>query len=333
MAAWDRSGADRRTTLSTSLAPGVTLRRRRRGRFGRAGLAGGTVTARRLQVALGCLWLLDGALQLQPFMLGTGFAHEVLAPAAAGQPSLVAVPARWAADVIAAHPVAWDVPFATVQILLGAGMLLLRNVRPVLAASVAWALGVWFFGEGLSGLPTGHASLLSGAPGAVLLYAVLALAAWPRNGRSDEPPASWLPLAWATLWIGAALLQALPPNASGAAVAGTLRANGAPRVLAGLQSSLAGWIATHGTSAVIGLVVAEALIGLASLERRTVRLGAGAGLLLCLAIWAIGQNFGGLYTGRATDPNTAPLLALTAVALLGGWCSRPSAPNGRASRG
>jgi len=48
------------------------------------------ITRRHLQIALGLLWLLDGGLQLQPFMLGTGFAKQVIAPTAAGQPRFVA---------------------------------------------------------------------------------------------------------------------------------------------------------------------------------------------------------------------------------------------------
>ncbi len=39
------------------------------------------VTRRGLQLALAALWLLDGALQFQPFMLTRGFAHDVIAPA------------------------------------------------------------------------------------------------------------------------------------------------------------------------------------------------------------------------------------------------------------
>ncbi|MDX6511391.1 MAG: hypothetical protein QOE36_895, partial [Gaiellaceae bacterium] len=110
------------------------------------------VTRRTLQVVLGLFWLLDGALQLQPFMLGTGFARQVIAPLAAGQPHFVAGPVHWAANLVAAHPVAWDVPFAAVQLLIGLGLLAPRTARLALAASLPWALGVWFFGEGLSGL-------------------------------------------------------------------------------------------------------------------------------------------------------------------------------------
>ena len=85
------------------------------------------MTRRGLQIALGFLWLLDGGLQLQPFMLGTGFARQIVTVSADGQPQFVAVPMHWAADVIAAHPVAWDVPFATVQLLIGVGLLVPRT--------------------------------------------------------------------------------------------------------------------------------------------------------------------------------------------------------------
>ena len=265
---------------------------------------------------MGLLWLLDGALQLQPFMLRASFARQVLDPGAALLPHFLGRPALWAANVVAAHPAVWDVPFATVQLLIGVGMLYPRTVRPALAASVAWALGVWFFGEGLSGLTSGNASLLSGAPGAVLLYAVLALAAWPHRGRSDLPPARWLPLAWATLWIGAAILQVLPANARGVDIANAIRANGSPGSLAGLEDSLAGWITQHGTLTLIALVAVEILIGLAALERRALPIAIGAGIAFSLLIWMFSQNFGALYTGQATDPNTAPLIALMAIALL-----------------
>src|SRR5207237_4323831 len=85
------------------------------------------VTRRHLQIALGLIWLLDGGLQFQPFMLRTSFARDVIAPLADGQPHFVAGPVHWAANLIVAHPVAWDVPFATIQVLLGLGLLVPRT--------------------------------------------------------------------------------------------------------------------------------------------------------------------------------------------------------------
>jgi hypothetical protein len=63
---------------------------------------------------------------------------------------------------------------------------------------------VWYFGEGFSGLTSGHASLITGAPGSALLLALLAGAAWPTRHSSRVGPARSLPLAWAALWIGSA---------------------------------------------------------------------------------------------------------------------------------
>jgi hypothetical protein len=262
-------------------------------------------TRRQLQVVLGCLWLLDGALQLQPFMLGTGFARQIMALAAAGQPTFVASPIRWAAGMIAAHPVVWDVPFAAVQLLIGVGLLVPRTVRLALGASLAWSLGVWYFGEGLGGIAGGHASLLTGAPGAALLYGVLGAAAWPRRDRPAAAPASWLRFVWAAVWTGGAVLQALPGQNTGPAVADALGGGG-------------GWVSRHGLAVVVALVALEALIGIGALARPTRPVAAAAGFVLTAGIWVFAQDYGGLATGRATDPNTAPLLALMALALRAG---------------
>ena len=115
------------------------------------------IQARRgLQIALGIVWLLDAALQFQPFMFGRGFATQIIEPAAAGEPGLVARPLLWSAHLMAAHPVACNAAFAVVQLAIAAGLLLPRTVRPALAVSVAWALGVWWLGEGLGGTLTGE---------------------------------------------------------------------------------------------------------------------------------------------------------------------------------
>jgi hypothetical protein len=273
------------------------------------------VTRRTLQVILGLFWLLDGGLQLQPFMLRASFARELIAPLGDGQPQFVAGPVHWAANIVAAHPVAWDVPFAAIQLMIGIGLLVPRTAKLALAASLPWALGVWFFGEGLSGLASGHTSLLNGAPGAALIYAVLALAAWPSRDPAHEAPAPWLPLVWAAVWIGGAIFQALPGQNTGSAVASAIN-GGAPGRLGRLDASLAGWAARHGTAVVVALVVAEALIGLGALRARSQRVAATGGLLLALAIWVVPQDVGQLYSGQATDPNTALILALLAIATL-----------------
>jgi hypothetical protein len=288
-----------------------------------------SLTRRHLQVALGLFWLLDAVLQAQPFMFTSQFATQLIDGAGQGQPGFVSAPVHWASTIIAAHPVAINVPFAGIQLLLGIGLLVPRTARVALAASIAWALGVWYLGESLSGMASGNASLIIGAPGSALLYAILAAAAWPRSDGSREGPASWLKYTWTGLWVGAAVFQALPAQNTGAAVASdvTAGASAAPAWLASLDNSVGGFAASHGPLVVIGLVAVFALVGVGALSRKTRTPAVALGLGLTVAIWVLGQDLGALYTGQATDPNSGPLFALMAIALLAG--SREAAAEDR----
>jgi hypothetical protein len=279
------------------------------------------VTRRGLRLALGALWILDGLLQLQPFMFGRGYARQVIAPAADGQPRFVSSGVHWAADLIAAHSAAWDLLFALTQLAIGVALLMRRTVvvQAALAASVAWAVGVWYFGEGLGGLGSGQFDLVTGAPGAVLLYGVLAVAAWPAPAsETDNPPPPWLVVPWALLWCGAALWQVLPAQRGAVALTGDLRDNAgdAPGWLASLDRSVAAHLSGSGTTTGILFVVVLAAIGLGAIVPGiSRRVATGAGIVLATVMWVLGQSLGELYTGQSTDPNSAPLLVLLALSV------------------
>jgi copper(I)-binding protein len=289
------------------------------------------ITRRGLQIALGVVWLVDGALQLQPFMFGPGFANQVLAPAADGQPGWVAAGVRWAAGLVGAHPAPWTIVFALAQLAIGIGLLVRPTVRVALAASIGWAALVWYFGEGLGGLASGHASLLTGAPGAVLLYALLAVAVWPHpvadapagwrgwlHHDSSAAPAAWTPVAWAVVWVGGALLQALPGQNTPVRLATALTSGDLPAWQMGLNQSLADHVQRSGSPDNWLLLAVLLAIGLCALGGPRLRTFAGwAGAVVATVFWMIGQGFGDLFSGQATDPNTGPVLILFALALLG----------------
>lgn len=308
------------------------------------------ISKRGLQITLGGLWLLDGLLQLQHQMFTASFANTILAPAADGQPGLIADPMHLATRLILTHPAVWNSLFALTQLLLGVGLWWLRTVRLALYASIGWALGVWYLGEGFSGLLSGHASLLMGAPGAALLYAVLALAALPTKTppKPGEQPARWLGWAWCGLWLGGAVLQLLPGQNSLTALGGMIanNANGAPGWLAALDMHLAHFLyhvgippeqlshmhmsasqmagmssAASGLSAgywiILLLAVIQASIGLLVLKPGAPRRAAViVGIVVSLVFWVIGQSLGTYYSGVATDPNTAPLVIVLGLAVL-----------------
>ena len=289
----------------------------------------GRVSARTVQIGLGIFWLLDGLLQLQPDMFGSDFADRVILPSAQGQPGPVSNAIIHMAHFIAVQPALANAVFASVQILIGMGLLIRQTVRPALVLSFAWALGVWALGEGFGMLFTGMASPLTGAPGGALLYAAIGLLVWPRTERpaadlavsgpaTAEGPlgASGGKAVWAVVWSGMGLLWLLPANRVAGAVARTISAaaTGQPGWLAHLQLSVAHAVGRGGS--VAGACAAASLvIGLGPLLWRHTTVFLVAGSALALGYWLVGEAFGQPFSGIATDPNTGPLLVLLALAL------------------
>jgi hypothetical protein len=298
---------------------------------------------RAVQVLLGLTWLTDGALQLQPSMFGRGFVTGALLPNATGNPPLVARSIVAAAHFLEPHIAAWDALFAAVQLAIGLGLLARRSVRPALAVSFAWSLAVWWAGEGLGGLLTGTASPLTGAPGAVLLYVLVGLLAWPRQvspGGTEGPSMERASMErastergsmergsrllgqagaraiWVVLWVGSAALLLQPANLAGAALRDALQtaAAGQPGWYARLLSGAARVVGPSGTALTLALAVELAVVGIGGALAPRAPAILGLVVVLALAIWALPEGLGGILTGQGTDPNTGPLLALAAFA-------------------
>jgi hypothetical protein len=287
-----------------------------------------TLSKQSLCYALGLVWLLDGLLQLQPYMFTTGFADQIIAPSASGQPGFVAAPVMWGARLILTHPVLFDALFASVQIALGVGFFIRRAVRPVIVASVAWAVSVWYLGEGLGGLAGAHVTALMAAPGAAIIYAVLAVAAWPPRPRSPqkstvlkgERPSHWAIWAWAILWVSYAIMSCLPGNVRPSDVSSQLIANASsvPSWLASLDRALAAAVKSGGPAGVALFVSIELAIGLIAFSHSRFRVAAVCtGMALAGLYWAVGQSFGELFSGQATDPEAGPIVIILGLAVIG----------------
>jgi hypothetical protein len=290
----------------------------------------GRVSARTIQIGLGIIWLLDGLLQLQPRMFGPDFANQVILPTAQGQPALVSGAIAHVAHLIAPQPALTNTVFASVQILIGLGLLNRQTVRPALALSFAWALGVWALGEGFGLLFTGMASPLTGAPGGALLYVAIGLLVWPRTARTAAgpvlagPATSEGPLGgrggkavWAIVWSGMGILWLLPANRAGGSISGAISAGvgGEPSWLAHVPLSVAHALGNGGGSVAVACAILSFAIGLGPLVSRHTTVFLVAGAALALDYWLFGEAFGQPFSGIATDPNTGPLLVLLALAL------------------
>jgi hypothetical protein len=273
--------------------------------------------------ALGVIWIIDGLLQLQPAQFSPGFALGIEMNAMA-QPSAIAHLELAFGRLTSTSVAPWTVLIAVVQLLLGTAMLSARLRRPALLASVPWALAVWALGEGFGGIATGYAMLPTGAPGAALVYALVAVLLL-LDQRSGDRRATRrkFACAWTALWVSAAGLQL----GSHVPLSLMLRANfnevagNEPRVLAGLDHRLAEITGTHAIAATALLTFVELLLACAPwISRRRATLVAT--LVVLVIFWVAGENLGGVLTWSASDVGTTPLLALIA---LGAYDARISA--------
>jgi len=305
----------------------------------RGGLGAGQVATRAapdarrmLQLALAGVWLLDGVLQYQSFMFTKAFG-QMLAATASGNPGVIASPINWDARLIEHHAVALNAIFATIQLLLGLGIACRPTVRVALGASIAWALAVWWFGEGLGGVLNGTASPVNGAPGAVIIYALLAVLLWPADRDATPAPftaarAVGAPAAralWLVLWLSQAYFALLPANRAPQALHGMIAglASGEPGWLGAIDRSAASLTSHQGLTASVVLALALAAIAVGVyLPAPAARAAVVLAIVVAAVIWVVGQAFGGILAGRATDPGSGPLLLLLALAY---WPARTGA--------
>lgn len=278
-----------------------------------------------LQLGLAAIWLLDAVLQYQSFMFTKAFGQR-LAGTADGNPAVIADPITWAARIVQHHPAVTNAGFATIQLLIGLGITWRPAIKAALAASVAWSVAVWWFGEGLGGVLAGTASPVSGAPGAVIIYALLAVLLWPADragrpapfeaARAIGAPAArvlWLVLWGSLAWFAIGPAASRAPQGLHGMISGM--ASGQPGWLAAMDNRAAALLAHHGLGASVVLAVVLAIIAAGVFAPPpTTRAVIVLAVVTAAAIWVIGQDFGAIFTGSATDPNSGLLLGLFAAA-------------------
>jgi cytochrome oxidase Cu insertion factor (SCO1/SenC/PrrC family) len=287
---------------------------------------------RLLRVGFGVLWIFDGLLQAQPKMAG-GLATQVIEPVAAASPAWVQHLVSWGGTVWSYHPVQAGAASVWIQVGIGAWLIAAPSgaaSRLAGAASVAWGLIVWVFGEAFGGIFAPGLSWLTGAPGGVLFYVVAGtLIALPADSWRSPGFGRRLLAGVGVFFAAMAVLQAWPGRGFWQ---GTV--HGKPGTLAGMVTEMSGTSQPHFLSALlagfgsvatrhgfaVNLVVVIALAALAgaflSGRPRLVRSAVWSGIVFCLATWVLVQDLGFL-GGLGTDPNSMiPLILLFSAGYL-----------------
>lgn len=288
------------------------------------------LSQQRLRQILGLIWIVDGLLQLQPQMFTMNMINGVMVPMSQGQPGLITRNLHWITQVTTHNLTLVNIVITVVQVSIGVLLFTGVYVRQTVIASAIWALVVWYGGEGMSMLLTGQASVLTGAPGAVLLYPLIGFAVYPRDDASNHVTSSnyvglisrrQLRYIFGALWIFLALLQLQPywwdHGQISQAILGMVGMGGwnttlIDPTLTGLSSRLA---AEEVLLNVVLIAVCLAIgIGLLVADDRNLPPILVATVLVSFVIWWFTEAFGGIFSGMSTDFNSGLLLIVIALA-------------------
>ena len=270
---------------------------------------------RAVQTVLGLIWLLDGGLQFQSFMYGKGFI-QMLTGMAPAQPHWLAATLLSGAHTMAHHQALYNTLAALIQLGIGIGLLYRPTVKQALVVSFVWAVIVWWFGEAFGMLFMNMANALTGAPGAAILYAIIGALVWPNERPGGLIGVTGARVLWANLWILMGVLWLLGVNSSANATYSLIKAAPAgPAWLASLQNGFMDATRGHGLTIALLLAALSITIGLAVALGWNPRTFLALAVVLNLVYWVIGQGFGGIFAGGATDPGAGPLFILFAVVL------------------
>ena len=309
---------------------------------------------RRLVTALACLWIIDGLLQLQPSMYSrgvNGFLANVLQYNTMGRPNPLTDLIRWSVTLTygtASHQVVFNTLAALVQLGLGIAMLAKRTQNAALLASAVWAVVPWVVGEAMGQMLFPQASMaFVGTPGAALIYLFLSLTllhdqageSEPATSGGDGAPAAeghsshrtesscvaeigvagprFTRGAWALVWLGSAIFEIefsnWAPNSISAQFGAA--ASREPGLIGSMDRLFSHLLAGHGTIVALLMAVVQAWVGAAVLRPELRRIALGAGIVVSMIYWVAFQNFGGIFTGNATDLNLGPVMVAFALAL------------------
>jgi cytochrome oxidase Cu insertion factor (SCO1/SenC/PrrC family) len=284
---------------------------------------------RLLRISFGIIWIFDGILQAQPAM-PLGLPSQVIEPSATSSPAWVRHLVNWGGTSWTFHPVQMSAAAVWIQVGIGLWLIFARNgrwSRLGALACVGWGLVVWVFGEAFGGIFAPGLTWLFGAPGGVLFYcAAGALIALPASAWRTPRLGRLILAGMGVFFIGMAVLQAWPgrgfwqgtlhgqPGTLTGMIQG-MSQTPQPHYLAQVVSDFGNFVAAHGFAVNLFSVIALAVIGAAFLsgQPRIVRIGVGAGIVVCLADWVLIEDLG-FFGGLGTDPNSMIPMALLFIA-------------------
>lgn len=280
----------------------------------------------KLRYGLGLLWLIDAVLQLQPGMFTRAFygnlpdnlMPSVLQTIHENAPDWIAWAIGLTQNSFIHFPVLTNILVVTVQLLLACALLLpvpIKYVKLAATGSIVWGLCIWVFGEALGGLGSwGSMTFYLGFPGSAFVYAFGGLVLLLSFNKWQTDFAYILVTrAIIAYLIVSGILQLLPINGQWDVVSQmSIFANSGnqtqPQVFSSPVMAYTAWVSNHAIANNILLSVLLFSSAYCILFWRVTAIARWIVYVWLFLSWWYGMDFGFLFSGTGTDPNTPPIL-------------------------
>lgn len=282
---------------------------------------------------LGFLWIADGILQAQPQM-PFGFSHFVLQSSIDNLPGTSSTLLSPLLVTWNSHGIMFDSLAAAIQIFIGVALLTTRSRKwtgKIAIISILWGIGIWVFGEGMGNIFVSGLSLISGFPGAALIYVFLSVLLI--SNLEERAFSRALIALVASIFLVGAVVQALPfegfwsYNAL-ASIPGSFVLGFQPRLVGDALLYVAYAFQHHWVMWNAFFIAVFVILGVTWVFRP--RGAALATMVLMPFLWLVGQDLGvfGMY---GTDFNSAfPLILISAALFL--FYREHVSPHGNSTR-
>ncbi|KYP80343.1 hypothetical protein [Ferroacidibacillus organovorans] len=273
-----------------------------------------------LRLSLASLWITDGILQAQPAMFSARFLQEVLRPMLTGEPNRL----RHALETLyglwgTADPL-WNALATLVQLSVGAALFSKWEYVQRLGtrASLVWSLIVWAFGEAFGGIFAPGTSFIAGGPGSAFVYALMsALLLFGLDGWMEGRAIRTARKSVALLFFAGAAFQTSPPFWNALNLAGQFASTATatqPVFFAGPLFGFVDLVYRNPVAWNAFFTVYMLFLGMAWWHNWRHLWIDWLSILWLAFEWWFGQGLGELFSGVATDPNSAVPIALLMMA-------------------
>jgi hypothetical protein len=277
---------------------------------------------------IGAFWLLDGLLQLQPYMFSRVFWVSAIESSISELPKpMYSYLLTLLTEYIIPYSLYYNLIFSLLEFLIGTLLLIPRRAALIVGnlLSITWGMLVWIIGEGMGGITSLTIvrlnlrypdTIMTGFPGPAIIYVLISaflLLSLKRKSYMEEASR----LGAIVIFAIGGFMQLLPefwdPRVQFSIFTESVISGSAPSTFAPIIVKFASYFALNPVLANLIEILASVSVATSLVLRAQARITIPVAAVWLGFVWVFCMGMGGLLNGTATDVGSPPVLFLLVI--------------------